>query len=189
MQTISTPCSFARASSSSTCSSETAAMASAGGVSPKAVKDAVAGFAGVEHRIEFVREIAGVRYYNDSKGTNVDSTRVALESFAGSIWLILGGQDKGAPYRPLAKLIRNRVKGILLIGEASAKIRKELAGTTQFYNTKTMKNAVIKARELAGEGDIVLLSPACASFDQFKDYEDRGRQFKALVRILNEKNK
>ena len=161
-----------------------AAMASAGGISSEAVKKAVAQFTGVEHRIEFVTEAAGVKYYNDSKGTNVDSTRVALESFDNNIWLILGGRDKGSPYRPIANLVRKKVKGVLLIGEAAAKIRKELSGTADFYDCQTLKNAVKRAAQLSRPGDIVLLSPACASFDQFKDYEDRGRQFKAFVRGL-----
>ena len=161
-----------------------AAMASAGGISSKAVREAVAEFSGVEHRIEFVAEIKGVKYYNDSKGTNVDSTRVALESFGKNIWLILGGRDKGAPYRPLAGLIRKKARGVLLIGEAAGKIRKELAGTADFYDSKTLQKAVRKAFELSRAGDIVLFSPACASFDQFTDYEDRGRKFKEFVRAL-----
>jgi UDP-N-acetylmuramoylalanine--D-glutamate ligase len=125
-----------------------------------------------------------VRYYNDSKGTNVDSTRVALESFPGPVWLILGGRDKGAPYAPLCPLIKDKVKGILLIGEASSKIRRELARTTEFIDCKTLLRAVKQAAESAVPGDVVLLSPACASFDQFKDFEDRGRQFKKFVKAM-----
>lgn len=158
-----------------------AAVAAAAGIEPGVIKRLLNSFKGVEHRIEFCGEKLGVKYYNDSKGTNVDSTRVALESFGGGIWLILGGLDKGAPYTPLKKLVKSKVKGILLIGEASGKIRKGLAGAARFFDTKTLTRAVGKARMLARPGDTVLLSPACASFDQFKDYEDRGRQFKKLV--------
>ena len=161
-----------------------AAMASAARVSPSAIKKAVRNFSGVEHRIEFVEEVNGAKYYNDSKGTNVDSTRVALESFDGNVWLILGGRGKGSPYGPLKKLIRKKVKGVLLIGEAAAKIKKELAGSSAFYEAGTLRGAVKKAFALAKQGDIILLSPACASFDQFADYEDRGRQFKSMVKDL-----
>ena len=158
-----------------------AAIAAAAGVKPAVIKKVLNSFKGVEHRIEFCAEKKGVKYFNDSKGTNVDSTRVALESFEGNIWLILGGLDKGAPYTPLKQLVRNKVKGILLIGEAAGKIKKGLAGSAKFYDCKTLGLAVKLSSELALPGDVVLLSPACASFDQFKDYEDRGRQFKQLV--------
>jgi UDP-N-acetylmuramoylalanine--D-glutamate ligase len=158
-----------------------AAIAAAAGVKPEIIKKVLNSFKGVEHRIEFIGEISGVKYFNDSKGTNVDSTRVALESFNKNIWLILGGLDKGAPYTPLRGLINMKVKGVLLIGQASAKIKKGLAGSTKFYDCGTLARAVKLSSELAVNGDIVLLSPACASFDQFKDYEDRGRQFKKLV--------
>lgn len=160
------------------------AMAGAAGVPPGVIAKTIAAFPGVEHRIEFVRSVNGVRYYNDSKGTNVDSTRVALESFREPVWLILGGRDKGAPYAPLIPLVRERVRGILLIGEAASRIRQELAGTAQMYDCGTLDRALARARELAHQGDVVLLSPACASFDQFADYEDRGRQFKRMVRAL-----
>ncbi|MHB9154699.1 MAG: UDP-N-acetylmuramoyl-L-alanine--D-glutamate ligase [Endomicrobiales bacterium] len=161
-----------------------AAMAVAGGVPLAVVQKVLRSFPGVAHRIEFARELDGVRYYNDSKATNVDSTRVALESFPGNVWLILGGRDKGAPYTPLKQLVRERVKGILLIGEAAPLIRKDLAGTVPFFDCGTMEKALSSSRSKAGQGDVVLLSPACASFDQFKDYEERGRHFKKLVRAL-----
>ncbi len=164
-----------------------AAMAFCAEIKPAAIIQTIKRFAGVEHRIEFVAEIKGAKYFNDSKGTNVDSTRVALESFYGNIWLILGGRDKGASYKPLSELIRRKVKGIFLIGEAAPIIRKDLKGASTFYEAGTLKNSVEMAYRKVKPGDIVLLSPACASFDQFKDYEDRGRQFKKLVRALEKK--
>lgn len=160
------------------------AMAGAAGIPPAVIAKTIASFPGVEHRIEFVRSVGGARYFNDSKGTNVDSTRVALESFREPVWLILGGRDKGAPYAPLIPLVRHRVRGILLIGEAASRIRQELAGAAPLYDCGTLDRALARARKLARAGDVVLLSPACASFDQFADYEDRGRQFKQMVRAL-----
>jgi UDP-N-acetylmuramoylalanine--D-glutamate ligase len=154
------------------------------GVPLRAVKDSLKHFKGVEHRLENVARIRGAVYINDSKGTNVDSTVKALEAVQAPIWLILGGQDKGAPYGPLKNLIRKKVKGILLIGEAAPKIKKELEGSVSFYPCGTMQNAVRKAWQLAVSRDHVLLSPACASFDQFKNFEDRGDQFKNFVRSL-----
>jgi UDP-N-acetylmuramoylalanine--D-glutamate ligase len=158
------------------------AMALAADVEPSVIEKVLAHFPGVEHRIEYVATLRGAEYYNDSKGTNVDSTRVALESFDRPIWLILGGRDKGAPYAPLKKLIKERVRGILLIGEAAAIIRKELKSIATFYDCGTLRQAVKTALHHGRPGDVVLLSPACASFDQFKDYEDRGRKFKQIVK-------
>ena len=167
-----------------------AAMSVAAGVKLKVIRKVLESFKGVEHRIEFVSEINGVKYINDSKSTNVDSTNVALQSFDEPIWLILGGRDKGFPYTPLRKLVKDKVKGIFLVGESAKKIKKDLAGTTQFYDSKTIENAVKTSLETAKPGDVVLLSPACASFDQFKDFEDRGRQFKQIVNIIkNEKRR
>ncbi|MEI8217481.1 MAG: UDP-N-acetylmuramoyl-L-alanine--D-glutamate ligase [Elusimicrobiota bacterium] len=160
------------------------AMAAAAGLPPTVIERTIASFRGVEHRIEFVRSVAGVRYFNDSKGTNVDAARVALESFDDPVWLILGGQDKGSPYAPLRELIKKKVKGILLIGEASPKIRRELAGCAAFYECRTLSRAIRYARKHAQKKEVVLLSPACASFDQFTDFEDRGRQFKEMVNSL-----
>ncbi|MGA2090356.1 MAG: UDP-N-acetylmuramoyl-L-alanine--D-glutamate ligase [Endomicrobiales bacterium] len=157
------------------------AISAAAGIAPSIIEKTTNSFRGVEHRIEYVRTVNNVRYFNDSKGTNVDSTRVALESFEDPIWLILGGRDKGAPYSPLRELVQKKVKGILLIGEAAHKIRKELAGSTRFHECTTLARAVRYARKVARKNDIVLLSPACASFDQFKDYEHRGKEFKKLV--------
>ncbi|MDR3113736.1 MAG: UDP-N-acetylmuramoyl-L-alanine--D-glutamate ligase [Endomicrobium sp.] len=158
-----------------------AAAAYCAGVSPKIIEKTVSSYKGMEHRIEYVKTINGASYYNDSKSTNVDSTRVALEAFNGNIFLIMGGLDKGAPYVPLKKLIKERVKAVLLIGSSSEKIKKELDGCAAFYDCKNMKNAVIKAYKTAKSKDIVLLSPACASFDQFANFEERGKTFKDLV--------
>lgn len=148
------------------------------------IQKVINSFKGVEHRIEFVKEINGVRYYNDSKGTNVDSTKVALESFDKNIQLILGGQDKGSPYKPVYNLIKKKVKNIFLIGEATPIIEKQLKGCVPMYKCETLSNALKKIKNISKSGDIVLFSPACASFDQFNDFEHRGKVFKELVLAL-----
>jgi UDP-N-acetylmuramoylalanine--D-glutamate ligase len=148
------------------------------------IRSAVAAFRAVEHRLEFVREFAGVRYYNDSKATNVDATAKAVEAFAGGIHLILGGKDKDSDYTTLGPLLRERVKTVITIGSAAEKIERELAGVVKIERAQTLERAVRLASELAEAGDTVLLAPACASFDQFKNYEERGRVFKALVMVL-----
>lgn len=160
------------------------AISTIAGVDTDIIKSVIENFKGVEHRLEFVREINGVKYINDSKSTNVDSTKVALESFDKNIWLILGGRDKGSPYTPLIDPIKKKVKGILLIGEAASKIAEELKDTTKLYHCGDLKNAVGFAAKNAIKGDVVLLSPACASFDQFKNFEHRGKFFKQLVNSL-----
>ena len=151
------------------------------GTKTSVIERVISGFKGVEHRIEFVKEINGVKYYNDSKGTNVDSTKVALESFDKNIQLILGGQDKGSPYKPIFNLIKKKVKNIFLIGEASNIIKKQLKGSAPMIECQTLSNAIKKIYSAAQKGDIVLFSPACASFDQFKDFEHRGKEFKKFV--------
>ena len=148
------------------------------------IEKVISNFKGVEHRIEFVKEINGVKYYNDSKGTNVDSTKVALESFDKNIQLILGGQDKGSPYKPIFNLIKKKVKNIFLIGEATNIIKKQLKGSAKMTECETLSNAIKKIHSVAEKGDIVLFSPACASFDQFNDFEHRGREFKKFVLAL-----
>lgn len=158
------------------------------GVASETIREAVRSFKAVEHRLEFVRELDGVRYYNDSKATNVDATVKALESFAEGIWLILGGKDKDSDYTLLAGLIRERVKTVITIGSAAEKIERQLAGVAKIESAGTMERAVRYAREHATAGDTVLLAPACASFDQFKNYEERGRVFKALVGELGIRN-
>lgn len=155
------------------------------GVPKESIEKSIEEFKGVEHRLEFVRELDGVIYINDSKSTNVDSTLVALKSFNNPIHLILGGRDKGAPYTPLIPLINQKVKSILLIGEASNIIYEQLKDTkAKIYHCQEIKNAIIKAKEIAKKGDIVLLSPACSSFDQFKNFEHRGKIFKEIVNNL-----
>ena len=144
-----------------------------------------ASFPGVEHRIEFVRTVNGVRYYNDSKGTNVDATIKALESFDSGIWLILGGRDKNSDYTPLRELIAARGRGVLLIGEAAANISPYLEGLpVPITDCGDMAAALAHAAARAVPDDVVLLSPACASFDQYSGYNERGRHFKCLVHAL-----
>jgi UDP-N-acetylmuramoylalanine--D-glutamate ligase len=154
------------------------------GVDPKAIPAAVRSFRGVEHRLEFVTEIAGVRYYNDSKATNVDATLKALDAFPGRILVILGGKDKGSDYTVLRKPLREKAILALLIGAAAEKIEKQIAGSVALEGAGTIERAVEIASHAAQPGDIVLLAPACASFDQFQNYEHRGRVFKDLVRQL-----
>lgn len=160
------------------------AVGVAGGLSASSIQKVFKRFRGVEHRLEFVRSLKGVRYVNDSKGTNVDSTRVALDSFKEPLLVIMGGEGKGAPYAPLKKRIRSGVRYLLLIGEDAPRIRRELGQLTPTETLGTMERAVRRARVLGRPGDVVLLSPACASFDQYNNYEERGRHFKSLVRRL-----
>ena len=153
------------------------------GCRPEQIRDAVRKFRAVEHRLEFIAKIDGVEYYNDSKATNVDATIKALESFPANIHLILGGKDKGSDYTVLNDLLRQRVKRVYTIGAAAAKIESQIQGTA-VEHAETLENAVRIASESARSGDIVLLAPACASFDQFQNYEHRGRIFKEVVRGL-----
>jgi UDP-N-acetylmuramoylalanine--D-glutamate ligase len=151
------------------------------GCAPDKIRQAVRDFKAVEHRLEFVATIHGVDYYNDSKATNVDATMKALESFPANIHLILGGKDKGSDYTVLNDLLRQRVKRVYTIGAAAAKIESQIKGA-EVVHAETLENAVRKAAALAQPGDVVLLAPACASFDQFKNYEHRGQVFKQIVR-------
>jgi UDP-N-acetylmuramoylalanine--D-glutamate ligase len=163
-------------------------MARLAGVSSEVIRSTVAQFKAVEHRLEFVRELAGVRYFNDSKATNVDATMKAIEAFPGGIHLILGGKDKDSDYTTLVPLVRERVKTVITLGSAAEKIERQLAGVApieaKIESAGTMQQAVATARKLATAGDTVLLAPACASFDQFRNYEERGRVFKELVQAL-----
>jgi UDP-N-acetylmuramoylalanine--D-glutamate ligase len=154
------------------------------GVADEAIRAAVGEFKAVEHRLEFVARVSGVDYYNDSKATNVDATIKALESFASGIHLVLGGKDKGSDYSVLGPLIRERVKRVYTIGAAAQKIESQITGAAPIVQAQTMETAVRRASESAAPGDIVLLAPACASFDQFENYEHRGRVFKELVAAL-----
>jgi UDP-N-acetylmuramoylalanine--D-glutamate ligase len=160
------------------------AAAAAIGAPPAAMAGALLAFTGLEHRLETVATLAGVRYVNDSKGTTVDAVRRSLESFPAGILLIAGGKDKGGDFRPLQPLVRQRVKALVLIGEARDKIREHLAGACPMLEAATMESAVREAAARATPGDVVLLSPGCASFDMFRDYEDRGHAFKAAVAAL-----
>ncbi len=152
------------------------------GASPAAVAQGVQTFAGVEHRLEFVAQIAGVDYFNDSKATNVDATLKAIDAFPGRLLIILGGKDKGSDYSVLAEPLRCHGSCVLLIGAAAEKISGQLAGAVPLESAGTIDVAVRMAAERAKPGDTVLLAPACASFDQFENYEHRGRVFKQLVR-------
>ncbi len=147
----------------------------------EAIRRAVEAFKAVEHRLEHVATINGVEFYNDSKATNVDATAKAVAAFSSGIHLILGGKDKGSDYTQLAPLIRERVRAVYTIGSAAAKIESQLRGVVSILSCQTLENAVNAAASAAGPGDVVLLAPACASFDQFENYEHRGRVFKQLV--------
>jgi UDP-N-acetylmuramoylalanine--D-glutamate ligase len=153
------------------------------GCLPDKIRAAVHNFKAVEHRLEFVASIRGVDYYNDSKATNVDATIKALEAFPANIHLILGGKDKGSDYSVLNDLLRQRVKRVYTIGAAAAKIESQIKGA-EIIHAETLDNALRKASAVAQAGDVVLLAPACASFDQFKSYEHRGKVFKDIVRGL-----
>jgi UDP-N-acetylmuramoylalanine--D-glutamate ligase len=155
------------------------------GCSPEKIRQAVRDFKAVEHRLEFVATIRGVDYYNDSKATNVDATIKALESFPANIHLILGGKDKGSDYTVLNNLLRQRVKRVYTIGAAAAKIESQIKDV-EVVHAETLESALRKANAVAQPGDVVLLAPACASFDQFKNYEQRGQAFKEIVRGLAE---
>jgi UDP-N-acetylmuramoylalanine--D-glutamate ligase len=154
------------------------------GADAAAIAKGVRSFSGVEHRLEFVAEIGGVRYYNDSKATNVDATLKALDAFTGRILIILGGKDKGSDYTVLQTPLREKAILALLIGAASEQIEKQITGSVAIERAGTIERAVEIASHAARPGDVVLLAPACASFDQFENYEHRGRVFKDLVHQL-----
>jgi UDP-N-acetylmuramoylalanine--D-glutamate ligase len=157
------------------------------GIDAGRIRKAVAGFKAVEHRLEYVATILGVEYFNDSKATNVDATIKALESFPANIHLILGGKDKGSDYSVLNDLLRQRVKRVYTIGAAAAKIEGQIKGAAEIVHAETLENAIKRASVSAQPGDIVLLAPACASFDQFRSYEHRGKVFKEVVKALQGK--
>ncbi len=154
------------------------------GAEPMAIAKGVRSFAGVEHRLEFVAEVGGVRYYNDSKATNVDAALKALDAFPGHILIVLGGKDKGSDYTALQRPLREKAILGLLIGAAAEKIEKQITGSVAIERAGTIERAVEIASHAARPGDVVLLAPACASFDQFQNYEHRGRVFKELVHQL-----
>jgi UDP-N-acetylmuramoylalanine--D-glutamate ligase len=151
----------------------------------ESIRASVAGFAAVEHRLELVKIVNGVEFYNDSKATNVDAAMKAVASFAGGIHLILGGKDKDSDYTLMSGMLKERVKIVYTIGSAAEKIERELQGVVKIVSAETLQVAVAKAAKAAATGDVVLLSPACSSFDQFENYEQRGRVFRQLVNELN----
>jgi UDP-N-acetylmuramoylalanine--D-glutamate ligase len=160
-----------------------AVMARLAGASHEKIRAAVMTFPGVEHRLEFVRELAGVRYYNDSKATNVDATLKAVAAFDGNLWIILGGKDKGSDYAPLLPALQAKARAALLIGATAQKIESQLSGL-HTLQCGTLERALREAHQRARAGDTILLAPACASFDQFESYEHRGREFKRIVASL-----
>src|ERR1700761_2185537 len=151
------------------------------GVPVEAIARAIEKFQAVEHRLEYVATLHGVEFYNDSKATNVDATAKAIAAFSGGIHLILGGKDKGSDYTTLAQLLRERVRAVYTIGSAAAKIESQLRGIVSIHSCETLDGAVNAAASAAHPGEVVLLAPACSSFDQFESYEHRGRVFKELV--------
>jgi UDP-N-acetylmuramoylalanine--D-glutamate ligase len=154
------------------------------GASTASMRNTLRNFKGVEHRLEFVREVNGVRYVNDSKATNVDSVWYALQAFDQPLVVLMGGRDKGNDYGRLKDLVRKRVKLIIAIGESAEKVEQAFKGQTLVVKASSMDQAVRTAAHRAARGDIVLLSPACASFDWFRNYEHRGQVFKELVEKL-----
>jgi UDP-N-acetylmuramoylalanine--D-glutamate ligase len=149
------------------------------------IRKALEDFEAVEHRLEYVETINGVRYINDSKATNVNSTWYALESMTGPTVLILGGKDKGNDYSEIEELVTEKVKAIVCMGKDNAKLMDFFQGkVAQIRDTHSLEDAIAACAELATDGDTVLLSPCCASFDLFNSYEDRGDKFKAAVKAL-----
>lgn len=160
------------------------------GASVESMHETVKNFKGVEHRIEFVAEIGGVKFYNDSKATSVDATSKALEALSGGdgkTILILGGRGKNAPYAPLIELIESSVRSLILIGEDADNIESQLSGHAEIVRAASLDDAVKKGFENTQAGDAVLLAPACASFDMFRSFEERGEVFKAAVLRLGSK--
>jgi UDP-N-acetylmuramoylalanine--D-glutamate ligase len=161
------------------------ALASHLGLGAEAMQRGLDTYPGLPHRLEPVRTLNGIEWINDSKATNVDSVEKSLTAFPGNVILILGGRGKGSPYAPLRPLIEGRVKAILTIGEDAQNVADQLGDLKPLHPCETLPGAVAKAQAMAKTGDVVLLSPACASYDQFNNFEERGEQFKALVRGLS----
>jgi UDP-N-acetylmuramoylalanine--D-glutamate ligase len=159
-------------------------MAQRAGANREQIAGAAATFAPVEHRLEFVRDIGGVAYYNDSKATSVDATLKAIDAFSGGLWIILGGKDKDSDFTVLREPLRAKARAALLIGAAAPKIERQLGDATPVISCGTLAAAIDKASRSAIPGETVLLAPACASFDQFDNFEHRGRVFKDLVNAL-----
>lgn len=161
--------------------------ASRAGVGRETIAAAVSTFRAVEHRLEFVRKVNGIDFYNDSKATSVDATLKAIDAFSGGLWIVLGGKDKGLDYSLLREPLAAKAHAALLIGAAAEKIAGQLKGAVPLVDSKTLDGAVAYAFEHGKPGDTVLLAPACASFDQFRSYEHRGEMFKQFVNELAEK--
>jgi UDP-N-acetylmuramoylalanine--D-glutamate ligase len=153
--------------------------------STQAIQDALREYTGLHHRMEFVRKVNGVTYINDSKATNVDSMWYALGSFNTPVVLIAGGRDKDSDFTVLRERIQEKTREVILIGEAAKKMDKEFKGAAKLHKVKSLEAAVKRAKKIAQEGDVVMLSPGCASFDMFKNFEDRGDQFKTMVMNLS----
>jgi UDP-N-acetylmuramoylalanine--D-glutamate ligase len=167
-----------------------ALIARRAGVQPSEIAPAVTTFAPVEHRLELVREMDGVAYYNDSKATSVDATLKAIDAFPGGLWVILGGKDKSSDYTVLRNPLHAKARAALLIGAAAQKIAAQLGNdAVPLLACGTLAEAVRQAHRSAQPGDTVLLTPACASFDQFESFEHRGRAFKELVNALEERSR
>jgi len=165
-----------------------AAVSYLAGADPASIANGIKSFPGVEHRLEFVAEIGGVEFFNDSKATNVDAALKAIEAFPGPLIVILGGKDKGAPYTPLIEPLRRRARTTMLIGAAAEKIASEFGDAVPYIHAGTLDRALHLAVSAAQSGDTILLAPACASFDQFENYEQRGRLFKEIVRSLENRS-
>ena len=161
-----------------------AAAACVVGADFDAIRQSVRDFRGVEHRLEYIATIRGVEFYNNSKATSVDATLKSVGAFERGVHLIMGGKDKGAPYAPLRPLLKNRVRAVYLIGAAAGRISKELSGAVELIPAGDLETAVRQAFDQATAGEVVLLAPACSSFDQFQDYEHRGRVFRESVHRL-----
>jgi UDP-N-acetylmuramoylalanine--D-glutamate ligase len=158
------------------------------GADPASIANGVKTFRGVEHRLEFVAELNGVEFFNDSKATNVDAALKAIEAFRGPLIVILGGKDKGSPYAPLIEPLKQRARTAILIGAAAEKIAADFGNVVPYVHAETLDRAVQLAISAAEGGDTVLFTPACSSFDQFENYEHRGRTFKQLVRSAAERS-
>lgn len=157
------------------------------GLDTPSIRNSILTFSGLEHRLEKVTSIKGITFFNDSKATNIDATLKSIRSFSENIILILGGRDKGGDFRQLIPEIKNRVKAAILLGEAKDKIHQALQGIISLYPVSSLNQAVEKSYSLASPGDIVLLAPACTSFDMFQNFEERGQKFKEAVFALKEK--
>jgi len=154
------------------------------GIPAELIAESLRQFTGMEHRMEWVRTFHGIDFVNDSKGTNVGAVQKSLESLSRPIVLIAGGKDKDSDFLPLKQTLKQKVKHLILIGETRSKFRQILNGSFSYEDADSMEEAVLQAVGKAASGDVVLLSPGCASFDMFKDYADRGNQFKTIVQKL-----